>query len=120
MTKDEALAFDLALEALEFFKGLALSIEEIERAEEAITAIKQARSAPVQEPFGYFRYDLRLDAWVQTRDSNRGAAFYRAPPAQPAPVHEPEKQECMNCAAFGECNPNNDAGRYNTYKDRLK
>jgi hypothetical protein len=44
MTKDEALAMDLALEALEFFKGLALSIEEIERAEEAITAIKQARA----------------------------------------------------------------------------
>lgn len=22
-----------------------------------------------------------------------------------------EKRECMNCAAFGECNPNNDAGR---------
>jgi hypothetical protein len=50
MTKDEELAIDLALEALEFFKGLALSIEEIERAEEAITAIKQARSAPVQKP----------------------------------------------------------------------
>jgi hypothetical protein len=47
VTKDEAS--DLALEALEFFKGLALSIEEIERAEEAITAIKQARSAPVQD-----------------------------------------------------------------------
>jgi hypothetical protein len=47
VTKDEAL--DLALEALEFFKGLALSVEEIERAEEAITAIKQARSAPVQD-----------------------------------------------------------------------
>jgi hypothetical protein len=31
------------------------------------------------------------------------------PPA--APVQEPEKLECMNCAAFGECNPNNDAGR---------
>lgn len=47
MTEDKAL--DLALEALEFFKGLALSIKEIERAEEAITAIKQVRSAPVQD-----------------------------------------------------------------------
>jgi hypothetical protein len=48
--KDEAL--DLALAALEFFKGLALSIEEIERAEEAITAIKQALAAPVQDAEG--------------------------------------------------------------------
>ena len=32
------------------------------------------------EPFGYFRYDLRLDAWVQSRDSNQGAAFYTTPP----------------------------------------
>lgn len=28
-----------------------------------------------------------------------------------APVQEPDKRECMNCAAFGECHPNNDAGR---------
>jgi hypothetical protein len=27
------------------------------------------------------------------------------------PKQEPEKRECMNCAAFGECHPNNDAGR---------
>jgi hypothetical protein len=33
-----------------------------------------------QEPFGYFRYDIRLDAWVQSRDSNQGAAFYTHPP----------------------------------------
>jgi hypothetical protein len=31
-------------------------------------------------PFGYFRYDIRLDAWVQSRDSNRGVAFYTTPP----------------------------------------
>ena len=33
-------------------------------------------AAEKQEPFGYFRYDLRLDAWVQNRDSNKGVAFY--------------------------------------------
>jgi hypothetical protein len=49
MTHETKKALDLALEALEFFKGLALSMNEIERAEQAITAIKQARSAPVQE-----------------------------------------------------------------------
>jgi hypothetical protein len=64
MTKDEALAFDLALEALEVnnqaWKSLADSgdagfweAEEqpfYELSVKAITAIKQARSAPVQEP----------------------------------------------------------------------
>ncbi len=33
-----------------------------------------------QEPFGYFRYDLRLDAWVQNREGRPGTAFYTSPP----------------------------------------
>ena len=45
MTKDEAL--DLALEALEYW---AVRDEFNKQTSEAITAIKQARSAPVQEP----------------------------------------------------------------------
>ena len=32
------------------------------------------------EPFGYFQFDLRLDAWVLNRDNNKGVAFYTAPP----------------------------------------
>jgi hypothetical protein len=36
--------------------------------------------AEKQEPYGYFRYDMRLDAWVQSRDSNKGVAFYTHPP----------------------------------------
>lgn len=57
----------LALDALEFFKGLALSIEEIERAEEAITAIKVALNdatplaAPVQEPLAWIERDMMCD-----------------------------------------------------------
>ena len=36
---------------------------------------------PEQEPFGYFRYDMRLDAWVQNRDGQRpGTPFYTIPP----------------------------------------
>jgi len=31
------------------------------------------------EPYGYFRYDIRLDAWVQSRDNNKGVAFYTTP-----------------------------------------
>jgi hypothetical protein len=34
--------------------------------------------APVQEPFGYFQYSIQLDAWVQNRIDNKGAAFYTA------------------------------------------
>ena len=48
-----------------------------EAAQSLRLAIEQAER---QEPFGYFRYDLRLDAWVQNRESNKGVAFYTAPP----------------------------------------
>lgn len=34
-----------------------------------------------QEPFGYFRYDMRLDAWVQNREGLPGTAFYTSPSA---------------------------------------
>ena len=33
---------------------------------------------PVREPFGYFQYSIQLDAWVQNRIDNKGAAFYTA------------------------------------------
>lgn len=46
----------------------------------AITLRLAIEQAERQEPFGYFRYDLRLDAWVQNRESNKGVAFYTAPP----------------------------------------
>jgi hypothetical protein len=51
MTKDEALAFDLALEALESWMPTWPNL--IEKQKDAITAIKQARSAPVQEPVAH-------------------------------------------------------------------
>jgi hypothetical protein len=35
--------------------------------------------APKQEPYGYFRYDIQLDAWVQNKESTQGVAFYTAP-----------------------------------------
>jgi len=37
-----------------------------------------AQPEPELEPFGYFQFDLRLDAWVLNRDSNKGVAFYTA------------------------------------------
>jgi hypothetical protein len=42
--------------------------------------VPKQQPAPVQEfgpePFGYFQYDIRLDAWVQNRINNKGVAFY--------------------------------------------
>ena len=32
-----------------------------------------------QEPYGYFRYDIQLDAWVQNKEANVGVAFYTEP-----------------------------------------
>jgi hypothetical protein len=26
--------------------------------------------------FGYFQYDIRLDAWVENRQNKKGVAFY--------------------------------------------
>jgi hypothetical protein len=51
MTKDKAL--DLALEALEESKTNNDTMEFHDRKNKAITAIKQARSAPVQEPVAW-------------------------------------------------------------------
>lgn len=32
------------------------------------------------QPYGYFKYDIRLDAWVQSREADDGIAFYTAAP----------------------------------------
>jgi hypothetical protein len=51
MTKDEAL--DLALEALELLTDTEQTYDALDLGDKAITAIKQARSAPVQEPVAW-------------------------------------------------------------------
>ena len=49
-----------------------------------------------QEPFGYFQYDIRLDAWVRNRKSNRGAAFYIRPPQRTwVGLTDEEKNDCL-------------------------
>jgi hypothetical protein len=76
-TKDEALK--LALEALEL-----VTWTNNPPVNKAITAVREAlaEQPAQQEPFGYFRYDLRLDAWVQNRAGLTGTPFYTSPPAQ--------------------------------------
>lgn len=75
MTKE---VLKLALEALEPLVRRAAPWGELDWLNgcKAITAIKEALAQPEQEPFGYFQYDIRLDAWVQNRINNKGVAFY--------------------------------------------
>jgi hypothetical protein len=87
MTKDEAL--DLALEAL-------LRVKEefsIHQMDTAITAIKQALAAPVQEPVGWmnphggFLSASYIDNFASGLDKEiHNIPVYTTPPAQPAPV----------------------------------
>jgi len=48
-----------------------------------------------QEPYGYFKYDLRLDAWVKSRDTNSGVAFYTHPPKRD-PLTDEEMRQAAN------------------------
>jgi hypothetical protein len=50
------------------------AVREIERLQEMLALAQQESLGP--EPFGYFQYDIRLDAWVQNRTNNKGVAFY--------------------------------------------
>jgi hypothetical protein len=54
--------------------------------------------------------DHRLMNTITTRPATREEKIVN-PGVYEVSVQEPEKRECMNCAAFGECHPNNDAGR---------
>lgn len=97
---NEREALKLALEALGHFEKAGLATL---KTIDAITAIKQALAQekalqalhnenerlglykdaygqPEPKPFGYFRYDLRLDAWVQNRAGLTGTPFYTSPP----------------------------------------
>jgi hypothetical protein len=81
MTKDEAL--DLALRALRFARDDGY---ENEISQQAITAIKQALAAPVQEPVaivsGYYGGQCVVLPIDPARIFNSGTAFYISPPAQ--------------------------------------
>jgi hypothetical protein len=88
MTKDEAL--DLALEALEYFSDTSPTMAGKAHAEDAITAIKQARSAPVQEPVVFYRCNGCGHAYEQVHPTSCDCMeaggfdrveYYTTPPA---------------------------------------
>ena len=79
---DERAAPDLQAELDATNRQVEILSDALAESRREVAALKA-----VQEPFGYFRYDMRLDAWVQSRNSNQGTAFYTTPPAaQPASV----------------------------------
>jgi hypothetical protein len=86
MTKDEAL--NLALEVLELAEdGLAYSKPvDGDKLDAAITAIKQALAAPVQEPAGHFLDFTYADSVGQVYvydQFTKGQPFYTTPPVAP-------------------------------------
>lgn len=87
------------------------------------TAIEAAENV---QPYGW----ANLDEVTEQFNSVNCGTVYRLPGEDRSPLYTTppaqefvcstglchykatsEKRECMNCAAFGECNPNNDAGR---------
>ena len=85
MTKDEALK--LALRALRFAHDDGY---ENEVSHDAITAIKQARSAPVQEPVLWQWKDSEMVSPFDKTNVEGWTPLYTTPSAaQPAPVQEP-------------------------------
>ncbi len=84
-TEREALR--MALDALEECRRDPRLKYEHPHYDKTITAIREVLAQPEQEPFGYFRYDLPLDAWVQNRAGLTGTPFYTTP--QPAYVATP-------------------------------
>jgi hypothetical protein len=101
VTKDQVRsteeALDLALEALENTTPTGFNMERDKQFYAAITAIKQARSAPVREHL------TGLDIYL---DPNDGLKPKRYPAAQPAPVQSAERGEPVFCEY---CGGNDDA-----------
>jgi hypothetical protein len=78
MTKDEALL--MALEALEESKTNNDTMEFHDRKNKAITAIKQARSAPVQEPVAWMGTDIEGNPnKFRLNPFNGGVELYKKP-----------------------------------------
>jgi hypothetical protein len=86
--KDEALK--LALGALDNLLYWDNGKSDYDQAREAITAIKQALAAPVQEPVAWMVYTQDgqsvyvTDNPTDIKEGQRALPLYTAPPAQPA------------------------------------
>ena len=105
MTKDQALK--LALEALECLKrDFDADQFEWEIADVAITAIKQALAAPVQEPVAWLDKEKKIIYWHNTHEVddyhgfNRTTPLYTTPPAaRSCPPCNEDCDQGRNCPA---------------------
>jgi hypothetical protein len=98
MTKDEVLA-----EALECMEAAIKSGDwKVDGACDPTMTIERIKHAleAKDEPFGFFQYDIRLDAWVQNRINNKGVAFYTIPP-QRKPLTDEQIVEIARSHACG-------------------
>jgi hypothetical protein len=120
MTKDEAL--DLALEALE--KSIALTMANIDLRYKAIIAIKQARSAPVQEEIPKAVLLAISNAGLTLLKASNGYLLLKltnisatdaqtAPPAQPVPV----PMDAGEISRLWKRHTNPDGPHHNPYDD---
>jgi hypothetical protein len=67
-----------------------------------IEALRERLAQQADDPYGYFQYDIRLDAWVQNRHSDKGVAFYTSPkPAAWVGLTDDEIQTIVNMVATG-------------------
>ena len=89
-------AAELALDALENHTAIKHP-QQIQYRDDAIEALRQALTQPEQEPYGYFGYDFRIDAWIKNPDDIRGIPFYTAPPSIEAAVLA-EREACAKVA----------------------
>jgi hypothetical protein len=68
-----------------------------------LPVLRQAiAEAEKQEPYGYFRYDIKLDAWVQNKEGTQGVAFYTAP-VHARPVVHAVRCTYPQCQATNGC-----------------
>jgi hypothetical protein len=83
---NQQTALRLALEALTPFSTPNWAGTGVDKANEAITVIKQALAAPVQEPVAWMWKDMRGQDVVSLFEPRLNPIpLYTTPPAQPAP-----------------------------------
>ena len=92
-------AAELALDALENHTAIKHP-QQIQYRDDAIEALRQALAQPEQEPYGYFGYDFRIDAWIKNPDDIRGITFYTAPPKREwVGLTDEERADCWSSSA---------------------
>lgn len=82
--------------------GMIVTMYPHKVASDAAKVLRERLAQQADDPYGYFQYDIRLDAWVQNRHSDKGVAFYTSPkPAAWVGLTDDEIQTIVNMVATG-------------------